>query len=209
MEWVLPVFFCLLAAGLILLLVCPRLKQKRAVAKRDGGDTLRRADEIFRGVQLKAGIICDAYGKLLQSEHTGFVRRESDLPASREKIKASIILQTHSLKLDGQLSNDYLNSVQVAFGGLAIFVADEQAVRSERFFQVSKDVVERPPTDAVEREKLVEKLKDLDLSNPTPSPDADEFSRLCDEFKERMDALTDPQRGPQELLRIMSILSKD
>jgi hypothetical protein len=152
----------------------------------------------MRGLMQRANTLREAYARVLEKKSSGIIRPESHLPASKEEIKAALLLCALSTvsKANRKPDTATLHHYQVSYGFLAHFVADETlATRPQEWKAVSKreDVARREITDAA-------MPRQVDSLSPV------EFLNLCEEFAQRFDALTDRERGRAEGLRIRAAL---
>jgi hypothetical protein len=72
-----------------------------------------------------------AYARVVERKGS-FVMAESELPASKEKTKAALLLCAHVATLNGQLGEKMVNAVKSCYSSLADFVADEDRAKAGR-----------------------------------------------------------------------------
>ncbi len=147
----------------------------------------------------------DAYAKLLQMKGQGALRHESILPASKEKIKAALILVAFWHKRNGSLDKVRFGNIQVCYGFLADFVSDEVAEKSRQFSDLVRDA-----DSAKKRQEdpnwLAGEILKTEIPIESMKSSTQEFSRLCEEFNHRLNALDDPARKGQEFAVIRKAL---
>jgi len=77
-----------------------------------------------------------AYARAVEHEEPGFFRAESRLPASRDKIKAAMVLSAFvHKKLQGQLDKHFLDALLMCYSTLADFVPDEIVERQRKHWE--------------------------------------------------------------------------
>ena len=146
-----------------------------------------------------------AYARLLQMEGQGMLRSASILPASKEKIKAALVLVALYHKANGTLDAAALETMGICYGFLADFVSDDVAEKSRKHTELLLDPetlkrgLEDPAWLARKLSKATPPSEEMNSSNQ-------EFAHLCDEFKDRLNALADPARKSQEFAVIRNIL---
>ena len=210
MEWLL----LLLVAGVIANLLWAYAHKRQPSATPGTNDVTLSSEAVFWGLIQKADTLKEAYARVLEQKDRGIIRAESDLPASKEQLKAALLLcaffQYH--KANGQLDTALFDHFQVGFGYLAFFVADEgRAKRSRKLMEIA-DQHERQDFDP---RVLMEKIKEMEEIPIAPTfdrpslfecPSPIEMDKLHEEFAQRFEALTDPARSQAEGLRIRNAL---
>ncbi len=146
----------------------------------------------------------DAYARLFETKGQGVLRPESSLPASKEKLKAALLLVAMYHKLKKRLDRAEFDRFQVCYGLLADFVSDDMAEKSRKFLELARDPdaargQEDPKWLAGQILKTSIPIEEMGSSNQ-------EFSRLCEEFEHRLSTLDDPARKAQEFAVIRDAL---
>jgi hypothetical protein len=155
----------------------------------------------------RANALKRAYALVLETTDRGLIRPESHLPASKEAIKAALLLCALSSVSTVHRRRDTatLHHFQVSYGFLAHFVGDETVEGPPQAGeqQSARDDSARQEVGAAATEPA-----STDAAPPrrADSPSPVEFLTLCEEFAQRFDALTDRERGQAEGLRIRAAL---
>jgi len=193
-----------------------QIKTAEPAAKASEGhaDTERA---LWAGVVLgKADALREAYGRVLE-EKGGLPIGESRLPASKEAIKAAIVLGAWFHRDSPGFRERGLARFQVAYASLACVQPDEVAERenlaTRAFMQIGDTAGLADPARLSQLEKN-EFLTELERILPNFLEGAralsgEEFGRLCDEFALRLAALDDPEKRPAEAERIRKALLVD
>jgi hypothetical protein len=194
MEWL---FLCL-AGGCLVALYWAFRHHKRAPSKTGPGDATLPSEASMHGLIQRANTLREAYARVLEKKGSGIIRPESHLPASKEEIKAALLLCALATvsKANRQPDTATLHHYQVSYGFLAHFVADETL---EKRTQEGKAVSKR---DGAARPEITDAAMPRQVDSLSPV----EFLNLCEEFAQRFDALTDRERGRAESLRIRAAL---
>lgn len=188
MEWL---FLCLVGAVVVVLYWAHRHRRRRL--PNAVNDASIPSTAAMRGLMQRADMLREGYARALETKDAGIVRPESHLPASKEEIKAALLLGALSAvsKANRQPDAAALHHYQVSYGFLAYFVTAESLAK-----RPEKREVDSSHADSTGRE--------VDICAVAISPV--EFLNLCEEFAQRFDALTDRERGQAESHRIRAAL---
>ena len=150
-----------------------------------------------------ADTIRRAYARVMEHKATGYFRPESDLPASKGKIKAAIILTAWFYQSQGKLDKAMHDAYQVAYGHLADFVPDELAARSTKEAELTSVIpAMHPGIDPF----WLEELKRYHVLGEEYQRLAEQFINLRAEFDQRLEALSDPLKMAGEKMLIQQTL---
>lgn len=160
-----------------------------------------------------ADTVIEAYGRALQrKDTTNMFLAESELPASKDKIKAALVFRAFFHKSQAQLDKRMYDLMyshhQTVYGYLANFVSEEIAARSRKEAELMGGVPEIQRKGQIDPKWLEEFRRYL-----TPPEEigryGKEFDRLCDEFARRLAALDDPFKRAKELALLQRALLSD
>ena len=203
MEWL----FLLLVGGFLVALLWAYLRQRQPSATPPQNGINLASEAMTQGLLERADTLKQAYARVLEQKDGGIFRPESQLPASKEAIKAALLLcaLVDVSRIKRKRDTATLHHYQVGYGCLAHFLTGEGRVKDSRW-----------PTEVLAQ--IDPAQQDLHPQNPAQtienavifpgfdSPSPVEFLRLCEEFARRFDALTDRELGQVEGLRIRTAL---
>ena len=108
-------------------------------------------------------------------------------------------------KANGTLNDAALETMGICYGFLADFVSDDVAEKSRRFYEVTQgsEALKRLQEDPI---GLAREISKGEFPGEEMKSSNQEFAHLCDEFKDRLDALDDPARKSQEFAVIRKVL---
>ena len=179
-------------------------------------------DAIFLAMGQRADTIRGAYLNVMEREATGYFRAESELPASKDKVKAALILSAWTLRSGGKLDKRLYGAYRNAYGHLADFVSDELVARSRKEAELRGQVPQTHPGLVPKwkaaivlaawifksQGKLAELKKCRTLGEEYQRL-GEEFIVLCDEFGRRLEALDVPSKMAKEKMLIQQALLPD
>jgi hypothetical protein len=93
-------------------------------------------EAILYAMNQTAQAIREAYARVVEHKEPGFFRAESLLPASRDKIKAAIVLSAFIHKLQGQFDKHLHDAFIICYSVLADFVPDEIVERQRKRWEL-------------------------------------------------------------------------
>ncbi len=203
MEWLLLG----LVGGLLAALYWAYRHARRPSADRAHGHAALASEATMCGLMQRANALREAYAQVLEKRDSGIIRPESHLPASKEEIKAALLLCALSTvsKADRRPDTATLHHYQVSYGFLAHFVAEETHEKRPRECDGVSARDESAGQDFGAC-AVAQKTSEAATRRQADSLSPVEFLNLCEEFAQRFDALTDRERGQAEGLRIRTAL---
>jgi hypothetical protein len=200
MESVFLIFGALIAIAIWLYYA----NSTRAVPTKSETDSPSPVDITYAMLQV-AETLKNAYSRLLQMKGQGMLRPASMLPASKEKIKAALVLVALYHKAKGKLDKAGFEMIQKCYGHLADFVSDDVAEKSRKWCELTLDpeTLKRGQENPIWLSREISKgaypIEEMNTSNQV-------FAHLCDEFEHRLNALDDPAGKSQEFAVIRKVL---
>lgn len=130
----------------------------------------------------RADRIVGSYSDLLEKPDGRVWRPHSLLPATKEEIKAAILIVGLRLSRQGELSEEVLETLRTTYGMLADFVPDHTAKKITAYHKAQQGI-------RTALEGQVDRVPPVFDLPPSPSADieaaTDDFAALMDEFDRR------------------------
>ncbi len=89
-------------------------------------------EAIFYAMIQTAETIREAYGRSVERKVPGYFRADSELPASKDKIKAALVLTAFHRKAAGQLDKCMHDVFYMCYGYLAHYVSEDIVLRERK-----------------------------------------------------------------------------
>ena len=175
-------------------------------------DTLPPEAIVYAMIQT-ADTLLEAYGRVLESKQPrGILLAESELPASKDKIKAALILRTFFYKSQGKLDKNMYEQMyshhQIGYGYLASFVSEGVAAKSRKEAELMGGIPEIQRTGQIDP-KWLEGFKKYHTPSEVIGRYSEQFLMLCDEFARRLETLDDPSKKKEEFTVLRQALLSD
>jgi hypothetical protein len=160
-----------------------------------------------------ADTVNEAYGRALQRKDTKSIfLAESELPASKDKIKAALVFRAFFYKSQGKLDKPMYermySSHQTCYGYLANIVSEEVAARSRKEAELMGDIPEIQRKGQFDP-KWFEEFEKYSTPPEEIGRYGEQFLTLCGEFARRLEALDDPSKKAKELAVLRQALLSD
>ena len=142
--------------------------------------------------------IVSEYGRVLE-EHAAYVLKPQEaLSTTKEEIKWALLIMTTIGKVTGQITDEGLEQLRMAYASLAEFVPASEARGDQRFSEAVHRGQQKADWSEEDVQQLAKEIADSGFSSERRVQASVEFKRLIEEFDQCLSQLIEKLSDAQK-----------